>query len=148
MWETTCCRPVCPVMRESARGISRVCTIECRLRLELCRISYIDMYFVSEYWMENADFISHSFKRFGFECSWMQKFTSGNRLTRSATQNDCAALVSRCGRVVSCVALFLFALKHVPEVQWNFYQVDGRLPRCLHRSAVGLLSSAIDNAKT
>jgi O-antigen/teichoic acid export membrane protein len=52
------------------------------------------------------------------------------------------------GRVFSCVALFLFALKDVPELKWNLTQVDGGLVKQLVRSGIGFLSFPVGNMLT
>jgi len=51
-----------------------------------------------------------------------------------------AALGLLCGRVVSCIGLFLFALRDVPELTWNLDQIDLSLVRQLIRSGIGFLS--------
>jgi O-antigen/teichoic acid export membrane protein len=51
-----------------------------------------------------------------------------------------AALGLLCGRVVSCIALFLFALRDIPELEWNLDQIDRPLVRQLIRSGIGFLS--------
>jgi O-antigen/teichoic acid export membrane protein len=50
-----------------------------------------------------------------------------------------------CGRVVSCIALFLFALRDVPEVKWNLDHVDRKLVKQLIRSGIGFLSFPLGN---
>jgi O-antigen/teichoic acid export membrane protein len=59
-----------------------------------------------------------------------------------------AALGMLGGRVVSCIALFLFALRDVPELRWNLRHVDGKLVKQLVRSGVGFLSFPIGNLLT
>jgi O-antigen/teichoic acid export membrane protein len=59
-----------------------------------------------------------------------------------------AAIGVLCGRVFSCIALFLFALKDVPELQWNLKQADGKLIKHLIRSGIGFLSFPIGNMLT
>jgi O-antigen/teichoic acid export membrane protein len=56
-----------------------------------------------------------------------------------------AAIGLLCGRVVSCIALFLFALKDVPELEWNLTQADRKLIKHLIRSGIGFLSFPIGN---
>jgi O-antigen/teichoic acid export membrane protein len=52
------------------------------------------------------------------------------------------------GRVFSCIALFLFALKDVPELKWNLSQADGGLVKQLVRSGIGFLSFPVGNMLT
>ena len=52
------------------------------------------------------------------------------------------------GRIVACLAIFLLALKDVPELKWNIHQVDGKLVKQLLRSGVGFLSFPIGNLLT
>jgi O-antigen/teichoic acid export membrane protein len=52
------------------------------------------------------------------------------------------------GRAVSCIALFLFALKDVPELKWSLSQADGKLIKQLIRSGIGFLSFPIGNMLT
>jgi len=59
-----------------------------------------------------------------------------------------AALGLLCGRLLSCTAIFLFALRDVPEVTWNLRQVDGKLVKQLIRSGIGFLSFPIGNMLT
>jgi O-antigen/teichoic acid export membrane protein len=59
-----------------------------------------------------------------------------------------AALGLLGGRAVSCIAIFLFALRDVPEVEWKLDHVDGKLIRQLIRSGVGFLSFPIGNLLT
>jgi O-antigen/teichoic acid export membrane protein len=51
-------------------------------------------------------------------------------------------------RVVSCIALFLFALKDVPELKWSLSHADGKLIKQLIRSGIGFLSFPIGNMLT
>jgi len=59
-----------------------------------------------------------------------------------------AALGLLSGRFVACIAIFLFALRDVPELKWNLRQVDGSLVKQLIRSGVGFLSFPIGNLLT
>ena len=59
-----------------------------------------------------------------------------------------AALGLLSARIVACIALFLFALKDVPELKWNLHQVDGQSVKTLIRSGVGFLSFPIGNLLT
>jgi O-antigen/teichoic acid export membrane protein len=52
------------------------------------------------------------------------------------------------GRVLSCIAIFLFAQRDVPELTWNLQHVDGKLVRQLVRSGIGFLSFPIGNLLT
>jgi O-antigen/teichoic acid export membrane protein len=51
-----------------------------------------------------------------------------------------AALGLLCGRLVSCICLFAFALHDVPELKWNLDHVDRGLVRQLIRNGIGFLA--------
>jgi O-antigen/teichoic acid export membrane protein len=59
-----------------------------------------------------------------------------------------AAVGLLCGRAVSCIGLFLFALRDVPELEWNLDQVDRKLVRQLIRSGIGFLSFPVGSLLT
>jgi O-antigen/teichoic acid export membrane protein len=59
-----------------------------------------------------------------------------------------AALGLLCGRALSCVAMFLFALRDVPQLTWNLDHADGKLVRQLIRSGIGFLSFPVGNLLT
>jgi O-antigen/teichoic acid export membrane protein len=58
------------------------------------------------------------------------------------------ALGALAGRSLSCVALFLFALKDVPELKWGLDKADGKLVRRLVRNGIGFLSFPVGNMLT
>lgn len=59
-----------------------------------------------------------------------------------------AALGLLSGRIVSCIALFLFARRDVPELRWTLTGVDRQLVRQLFRSGMGFVSFPIGNLLT
>jgi O-antigen/teichoic acid export membrane protein len=59
-----------------------------------------------------------------------------------------AALGLLSGRIFSCIAMFLFARRDVPELKWNIDKVDGKLARQLIRNGIGFLSFPIGNLLT
>jgi O-antigen/teichoic acid export membrane protein len=59
-----------------------------------------------------------------------------------------AALGLLCGRMLSCIVIFFFALHDVPELKWNLDQVDRQLVRRMIRSGIGFLSFPAGNMLT
>jgi O-antigen/teichoic acid export membrane protein len=59
-----------------------------------------------------------------------------------------AALGLLCGRIVSCVGLFLFSRRDVPELKWNLDGVDRKLVRQLLRNGIGFLSFPVGSLLT
>jgi O-antigen/teichoic acid export membrane protein len=53
-----------------------------------------------------------------------------------------------CGRTLSCIILYLFAQRDVPELRWNLDHVDAKLVKQLIRSGVGFLSFPVGNMLT
>jgi O-antigen/teichoic acid export membrane protein len=59
-----------------------------------------------------------------------------------------AAIGMLCGRAACCAAMFLFALRDVPELQWKVEGADGKLVKQLISSGIGFLSFPISNILT